>query len=173
MNPTPRTPREILLARHADAARPALDAQRDALLARFTTASDTHATTAPAGSHRADPRSPFAFFATLHRELFAPYRRAWSTLACAWLAVLALQQINHFATPRLAPARMASSAPADDATLFALWLEQRRQLAALAADTGLRSWPVSPGFIREKTPPAPASHPLGSLELAPARLALA
>ncbi len=171
---TPRTPREILLARHAASARAALDAQRDALLSRFA---------ADAASASEAPDRPLVrpslvtslrdLFAVLHRELFAPYRRSWSALACVWLAILAFQQLDRLSAPPLAPARLASSAPAADTALLALWLEQRRQLAALAADSGMGDPLVSPtrAPTREKVPTPAGSRPLGVLS--PPRLAIA
>ncbi len=151
----PRTPREILLARHASA-RPALDAQHAALLARFTS------------SRPAARLSPFAFFAVLHRELYAPYRRTWAMLATAWIAILAFQQLDRLVAPPFATGRHASSATRVDISLLALWLEQRRILAALAADT-----PLQPAPAREALPPPGSPRPLGCIARAPARLALA
>lgn len=160
---TPRTPRDLLLARHADAARPALDAQHTALLARFA-ATSTHATAVP---------SPLAAFrvviSSLHRELFAPYRRTWATLATAWIAIFAFQQLDRLAASPFSTGRLASNTTASpEAPLLALWLEQRRQLAALAADPAPR-----PATTRETIPPPAPPRPLGCIAPAPARLALA
>ena len=172
---TPRTPREILLGRHAGSARPALDTQRDALLARFT-ASGSAAAPASTSLFHAAP-SPLAslraVLGLLHRELFAPYRRAWSALACVWIALVAFQQLDRLLEPPLAPARLASSGPSTDAPLLALWLEQRRQLAALAAGYGMGDSPATPAPTREKALPPAGSRPLGVLAPVTSRLAIA
>ena len=173
MQTPPRTPRDILLARHADA-HPALAAQRDTLLARFGIDESTNSAT---GKLRVSPPSPLAFFTTLHRELIAPYRRAWGALACVWLAILTLQQIDRLAPPSLAPARVASSTSAADVALLALWLDQRRLVEALAAnltaDPGARARPMPPAESLEKTSAPSAAHPLGGINLPPSPLAWA
>ena len=172
---TPRSPREILLARHA-ATRPALDAQRDALLSRFAAE--------PAPSTSAEPASPRAtasfsplttlrdVFGVLHRELFAPYRRAWSALTCVWLATLAFQQLDRFASQPLPAPSAATAGPDSESALLALWMEQRRQLAALADDTGSRATP-SPAPAQETLSSPAASRPFGAIKFAPARRSVA
>jgi len=158
---TPRPLREFLLARHASA-RPALDAQRDALLARFA---------ASAPLVRATPFSPFACFAVLHRELYAPYRRAWTALACVWLAILSGQQLERLTTPPFASVPIAASDAESQTRLLALWLEQRRLLAALTNDP--RENPAAP-LRREMVAPPATARPLGAIiESAPSCLFLA
>jgi hypothetical protein len=141
MNP-PDSPREILLARHAPM-RPALDAQRAALLARF------------ASPVPAIPPAPGLsirhLFVLLHRELFVPYRRAWSTLACVWVALLLGLKIEHLASP-VPPAQPIT---ATDRALLALWAEQRRQLANLPPEA-FDAWPGSTPF---RPPGAPTEEP--------------
>lgn len=148
---TPRSPREILLARHA-AARPALDAQHTALLARFAAA-----TTSPAA-----PFSPLAFLATLHRELIAPCRRTWATLACVWIGLLAFQQLDHLAAPSEADLPQSRI----DSTLLAVWLAQRRDLADLGAQPARPTLPAPPL-------PTPPTRPLGACTSATTPLCLA
>ena len=170
---TPRTPREILLGRHAGSARPALDTQRDALLARFTASGSAAAPAPPAPSRPASALSFLSFFATLHRELFAPYRLAWTSLACAWIGILALQQIDRLAAPLAAPGQATAEDSASSAPLLALWLEQRRQLAALVAGSAALDSPASSASAREQVSPPTSSRPLGIVSPPPARLALA
>lgn len=151
MHPTPPSPRDLLVGRHTTA-RSALDAQRDALLVRFA----------------APPADRFLNFrdllATLHRELFAPCRHAWTALACAWLAILVFQQLDRLASSPLNNNRIEPTTTA--APLLALWLEQRRQLAALTADPAPRTVPS-----RETLPPPTPSRPLGCI--APSAQAMA
>lgn len=162
--PTPNTPREILLVRHASA-RPALDGQRDALLARFT---------ASAPSRTKARFSALTLFrdslAVLHRELFAPYRRAWSTLACVWLGILAIHQLDRLAPAPYAPPRVATASA--DAALLTLWIEHRRQLAALVNEAGSRPSPT-PATAGDTLPDPAATRPLGAMPSAAARLAIA
>lgn len=176
---TPRTPREILLARHAASDRAALDAQRHALLARFASSDAAHpesSVSIPSRARVAAPFSPLASFrdilGLLHRELLAPCRRAWSALACVWLALLCFQQFDRLTAAPLATARVAASDSASDAVVLALWLEQRRQIAALAAGYGMGDSLVSPAPTREKAHPPAGSRPLGVLAPETSRLAL-
>ena len=139
---TPRTPREILLARHADAARAALDAQRHALLARF-------------GAVSATPLPTFAFrdiLAALHRELFVPCRRGWATLACTWAVLLAFQQFERLSAPALPGDSIAHA----DSALLVLWIEQRRQLANLG------SFSFGPSLPEESASSATTPSTLGN-----------
>ena len=151
---TPRSPREILLARHS-AARSALDAQRDILLTRFA------ADTPVSPSRSAATFSPLAWFAVLGRELVAPYRRTWTALACVWATLLGIQQLDHLSTTPGLPDLPASRA---DSALLVLWLEQRRFLADLdARPSGPpgKTSATSIAFPFEEAPPAPVPPPLG------------
>lgn len=149
----PDSPREILLARHSPM-RPALDAQRAALLARFTLPTPP-AKPAPGSSSR-------ELFALLHRELFAPYRQTWAGLACVWIALLVGLKIEHLTSP-LPPAQRVTDA---DLALLALWAEQRRQLANLPIDA-YGAWPgtapLRPQGARAAEPPPLQPRPLGAL----------
>ena len=151
---TPRTPREIFLARHSSA-RAALDTQRDALLARFAGASPP-------------PRPRFFFrdiLAALHRELFLPYRRGWATLACTWAVLLAVHRFESLS----AQAQPGGSIAHADSALLILWIEQRRQLAELGAMTSGRLFPMEPASSTTTSAPADdpapgsARRPLGVL----------
>lgn len=100
-----KTPREILLSRHAYAT-PQLDALRRAALHHVT----------PAGQ---------PFFAQLWRELFWSPRRVWAGLAAAWLVIIAANWSMG------EPASSAAPPPTASAERLALWrqqLELRREL---------------------------------------------
>jgi hypothetical protein len=147
---TPRSPREILLARHS-AARPALDAQHTALLAHFAAAP---AATSPSSRTRASDRfSPIALFAITYHELVAPYRRAWAGLAVVWIVLLGFQKLDRFITPPLP----AASVHFADSSALAHWLDQRRLLATLSIDT-----PPAVHPNRRALPPPTNTQPLGA-----------
>ncbi|HEY9247576.1 MAG TPA: hypothetical protein VIO38_00515 [Rariglobus sp.] len=104
------SPREILLARHRSV-EPLLDALRANVLAGET-----------------GGRRPVLLDAlrTLWRELIAPCRPAWMTLAGVWVVLLVL---NGAGRPVGETARTTVSQTA----MVASWREQRRLLAELAA----------------------------------------
>lgn len=155
---TPRSPRAILLARHT-AALPALDAQRAALLARFAAADSSSSRPSNVAAFL-----PFAFFALLHRELVAPCRRSWASLAIVWIALLSFQQLDRLVAPDFAPAPATSA----DVAVLAVWLEQRRLLATFAGGVSSAELPA-----RETPPPPAGTHPLGAIDLVPVRTAFA
>jgi hypothetical protein len=75
---TMKTPRDLLLSRHA-AAQPNLDALRRQVVAEHL---------GPASLEEAAP--PHGFVRALWVELFWPSRRAWAGLAAVWVVVLGL-----------------------------------------------------------------------------------
>ena len=84
-----KTPRELLLARHA-AVQPKLEALRREFVAEHTNVRTAEATTARPG-----------LLAQFWMELFWSCRRAWLGLAAAWAVILTL---NLAAQPTSAPA---------------------------------------------------------------------
>ena len=149
--------RDVLLARHA-AAQPELDAQREALLARFACFAPMPAVPSVAEPESLLPTVPPLFsrgvFETLWRELFVPCRGAWAAFACVWVAILAIDRLDSLGSESAPAAQVARS----DATWLAVWLEQRRLLADLVRDSFAPATPPPPLL------PAPVVPPLGFID---------
>ena len=106
-----KTPRELLLARHA-AARPQLDTLRAAVLSELP--ADEALT--PAQSLRT----------TLWQQLVIACRPAWATLGAAWVLILLLNTTSSTAAERPAVAVASPPSPEVEAILTAqrqLWVE--------------------------------------------------
>lgn len=106
-----KTPRELLLARHADA-RPRLDALRAAVLAELPSARPS----APAPSLKA----------TLWEQLVVAGRPAWAALGAAWAVILLLNTASSLVTERPVVATADLPSPEVEAILTAqrqLWVE--------------------------------------------------
>ena len=106
------TPREILLARHR-AVEPQLDAMRADVLASLE---------APVSRGTASLPD---MLRTVWRELVAPCRPAWMTLAAVWVVLLLVNGAGRSAGTEVAPASQETVAA------VARWLEKRRMWAEL------------------------------------------
>ncbi len=132
-----KTPRELLLSHHR-AALPKLDIVRRTVLAEHV--GDPAASGTPASPGRLQ---------VLWMELIWPCRRAWLSLAAAWLIVLVL----HLAAPAREPLSAATVGPAPSSTQLRLaLLEQNRLRAELLAGS---ERPAAPQ--EESAPPPPRS----------------
>lgn len=106
-----KTPRELLLARHADA-RPRLDALRAAVLAELLSPRPS----APSSSLRV----------TLWEQLVVACRPAWMALGAAWVLILVLNTTSSATTERPVVATASPRSPEVEAMLTAqrqLWVE--------------------------------------------------
>ena len=108
-----KTPRELLLSRHADA-RPRLDALRAAVLAEL-----------PSDRPSAPSPSP-SFRATLWQQLVVAGRPAWAALGAAWVLILLLNTASSSVTERPVVATASPPSPEVESMLTAqreLWVE--------------------------------------------------
>lgn len=125
-----KTPREILLARHA-AANHGLDALRHQVVAGLKQRNSAEAKSV------ASPAPGW-------RELFCPGPKPWAALAALWIVILGL----HFTTRDNAPAQLAET-PASPAVREALQQQRRMFVELLGQDTAAIA-PTAP-------PPRPRS----------------
>ena len=132
-----KTPRELLLARHANA-QPKLDALRQRVVADHTGAGITEAAARP------------GILAQLWMELFWSCRRAWLGLASAWALILTL---NPTAGPAATLATdLANRTPPTAEIRLALAEQARLRAELLGAD----QWP--PAQTRKPPVPGPRSE---------------
>lgn len=135
------SPRDLLLARHR-AAEPRLDALREIVLADLERSARRR-------------MSPLDMLRTVWRELVAPCRPVWMTLAAVWVMLLVL---NGAGRPR-----GAAAFPSAEQTIAAMtqWMERRRALAELTtpASAPARTSPetMAPGHS-QVSPVAPSGR---------------
>ncbi len=128
-----KTPRELLLARHADA-RPRLDALRAAALAEL-----------PSTRPSVPSPSP-SLTATLWEQLVVAGRPAWAALGAAWVLILLLNTTSPATMERSVVATASPRSPEVEAMLTA----QRQLWVELTA-------PANPPPPRANEPPASPS----------------
>ena len=110
-----KTPRELLLARHADA-RPRLDAIRAAVLAELPSTRPSSPSPSPSPSLRA----------TLWEQLVVAGRPAWVALGVAWVLIFLLNTTSSATAEHPVVATASPPSPEVEAILTAqreLWVE--------------------------------------------------